>query len=129
MMTIVEAPVQIRAPNLLKAIEQLPPADLDDLLAQARLFQTRRQSDATLLAVIHWQLPPEQQARFRELQGKQESETLTEDERAELLEIMDGIENANVERAEALVVLAQRQGISVRQLLQTLKPESSIFAR
>lgn len=51
---------------------------------------------------------------------------MTDDERAELLEIVDVIENANVERAEALFVLAQRQGVSVRQLLHTLKPESDI---
>lgn len=61
-MTIVEAPVQIRAPDLLRAIEQLPPADLDELLAQARLLQKRRQSEATLLAAIHWQLPIERRA-------------------------------------------------------------------
>ncbi|RIK37575.1 MAG: hypothetical protein DCC55_23795 [Chloroflexi bacterium] len=125
-MTVIEVPVQIRAPDLIKAIEQLPPADLDELLAQARLLQKRRQNEATLLSTIRWKLPAERQARLHDLQAKQENETLTQDERAELLEIVDEVENANVERAEALLVLAQRQNISVRQLLHNLKLDSDL---
>ncbi len=117
-MTLVEVPVQIRVPDLVKAIEQLPPTDLDELLMQVRLLQKRQQSEAALLNLIYHPLPVEQKTRLYELGDKLEMETITEEEREELLKLVDISEAADVERAEALLVLAERRGITVGQLLR-----------
>jgi len=58
-----------------------------------------------------------------ELRDKLEAETLTEAERTELLELVERVEAADVERAEALLALAQRRGVSVRRLMDDLDLE------
>jgi len=125
-MTLVEVPVQIRVPDLVKAIEQLPPTDLDELLMQIRLLQKRQQGEVALLNLIYHPLPAEQKMRLDELGDKLEMETITEGERAELLKLVDISEAADVERAEALLVLAERRGIPVAQLLRDLNLERKL---
>ena len=58
--------------------------------------------------VVRCRLSPEQQQRLNELRDKLEAEALTEAERTELLELVERVEAADVERAEALLALAQR---------------------
>ena len=68
-------------------------------------------------------LPVEQRRRLDKLRGKLEAETLAEAERIELLELVERVEAADVERAEALLALAQKRDISVRQLMDDLDLE------
>ncbi len=119
-MTVLELPVQIKAPDLLKAMEQLPPNEFDELLEQAQLLRQRQQVDAGLLTTIHHRLPIAQRARLQELSSKQEAEEITEIEQTELLQLTDAIEAADVERAEALLVLANKRGLPMRELLRLL---------
>jgi len=70
--------------------------------------------------VVRRRLSTGQQQRLNELRDKLEAETLTEAERTELLELVERIEAADVERAEALLAMAQKRGISVRQLMEGL---------
>lgn len=119
-MTVLEVPVQIAVPDLLRAMEKLPANELDELLQEARLLQRRRQSESALLTVIHRQLSSEQAARLQTLSRKQEEERITESERTELLQLTDLIEQADVERAEALLALAQQRQLSLGELLHQL---------
>lgn len=119
-MTALEVPVQIAVPDLLRAMEKLPANELDELLQEARLLQRRRQSESALLTVIHRQLSSEQAARLQTLSRKQEEERITESERTELLQLTDLIEQADVERAEALLALAQQCQLSLGELLHQL---------
>jgi len=82
-----------------------------------------RVSEDDLLAVVQHRLPEEQQRQLDELRDKLEAETLTDAERYELLELVEHIEAADVERAEAMLVLAQKRGVSVRQLMEDLDLE------
>ena len=125
-MTPVEVPVQIRVPDLVKAIEQLPPTDLDELLMQIRLLQKRQQSEVDLLNLIYYPLPLEQKTRLYKLGDKLEMETITEEERAELLNLVEEAETASSERVEAFVALAQKREISFEQLLHDLALEPSL---
>ena len=90
---------------------------------QVNLIRQRRASEADLLTVIQRQLPPAQRQRIDDLRGKLEAEALTDAERVELLELVERVEAADVERAEALLALAQKRGISVRQLMADLNLE------
>ena len=119
-MTVLRIPAQVTVDTLVKVIAQLPPNELDDFLARVSLIRWRQATEAALLAVIQRQLPAEQQRRLDALRDKLEAETLTEAERTELLELVERVEAADVERAEALLALAQRHGVSVRQLMEDL---------
>ena len=70
--------------------------------------------------VVQCRLSTEQQQRLNELRDKLEAEMLTEAERTELLELIERVEAADVERAEALLAMAQKRGISARQLMEDL---------
>ena len=119
-MTVVEAPVQLSVPNLLQAIIQLAPSELDLLLVQAHLIQQEQTSEANLLTRIQRQLPAAQQSRLATLSAKAEAETITAAERIDLLQLVEQAETLDGERAEALLTLAQRRQVSLRQLLRDL---------
>ena len=125
-MTLVEIPVQIRVPDLIKVLEQLPSPELNELIMQAHLIQKRQQNEATLLEIIYHPLPTGKQLRLQKLGKKLEMETITEAERAELLELVEVAELASVQRVEALLALAQKRGISFDQLLHELNLEPNL---
>jgi hypothetical protein len=120
-MATLSIPVQVTVDDLVKVVTtQLPSDRLDDFLAQIDLIRQRQATEAVLLDTIWRQLPAEQRQRLNELHDKLEAETLTEAERSELLELVERIEAADVERAEALLALAQKRDVSVRQLMGDL---------
>ena len=90
---------------------------------QVNPIRQRRTTEADLLAVIQRQLPPEERQRLDELRDKLEAETLTDAEREELLGLVERVEAVDIERAEALLALAQKRGIFVRQLMADLDLE------
>ena len=126
-MTVLRIPAQVTIDTLVKVVAQLPPNELDDFLARVSLIRQRQAKEADLLTVIEQQLPADQQQRLDTLRDKLEAETLTEAERVELLELVERIEAADVERAEALLALAQKRGVSVRQLMKDLDLEPRLL--
>ena len=125
-MTVIEVSAQIALPDLLAAMEKLPTNELDELLQEARQLQIRRKEEAELLSIIQWQLPPAQADRLRELSQKQEEEQIAEQERRELLQLTDLVEEADVARAEALWALAQQRQVTLRDLLHQLSLERDL---
>jgi len=64
-MQSVDLPVQITASGLLRAIAQLPPNDLDQFMAEAKMLQMRQRSEASLRTVIHKRLSDHQLQQLR----------------------------------------------------------------
>jgi len=122
-MAAVDIPARVTVDALVKAVAQLSGDELEEFLSQVKLLRQRQADEADLLAVVQRRLPAEQQQRLDELRDKLEAETLTDAERDELLELVERIEAADVERAEAMLALAQRRGVSVRQLMEDLDLE------
>ena len=122
-MTVLRIPAQVTVDALVEVVAQLPSNDLDDFLAQVNLIRQRQATEAALLDTIRRRLPAKQRRRLDELRGKLEAETSTDAERTELLELVERVEAADVERAEALLALAQKRGVSVRQLMDDLDLE------
>lgn len=120
-MQIVELPVQVTVKGLLRAVEQLPPRDLEEFLALARVVQKRNWSEASLLTAAQKRLPEQQLSRLRDLEAKLEAETLTEHERQELLTLVELAEKVDVERAEALLALAQKRQTTLDQVMEELQ--------
>jgi len=119
-MTVLDIPAQVTVDALIKVVTQLPSDELEEFLTRINIVRRRQANEADLLAVVQHQLPPEQQQRLDELRDRLESETLTDAERTELLDMIERIEAADVKRAEALLALAENRGVSVRRLLQDL---------
>jgi hypothetical protein len=119
-MVVLDIPAQVTVDALIEAVTQLPSEELEAFLARVNLIRRRQVTEADLLTAIQRSLPTEQQRRLDELRDKLEAETLSEAERAELLGLVECVEAADVERAEALLALAENRGVSVRRLMQDL---------
>lgn len=112
--------------ELLKAVEQLSPPELDDFVRRVVALQARRrapslsQVETELLLRINQSLPAEVASRYDELIAKRRAETLTPDEHRELLELTEIAEGRDADRLEALVELARLRRTSLRKLMEAL---------
>jgi len=109
------------AESLLEVVKKLPSRELKRFLEKLEEWRAEREEEE-LLRVIreNSQLPPEKQRRFNRLRRKLQNETILEKERQELLALWEEVERRNVERLEALAKLAQKRGVSVRELMMQL---------
>jgi uncharacterized protein involved in type VI secretion and phage assembly len=76
--------------------------------------------ETVLLGRINAGLSEHQARRLKSLDAQREEETLTPEEHAELLSLVDKSERLAVDRAEALVELARLRGVTVRSLMNDL---------
>lgn len=77
-------------------------------------------AEAELLEKVNLGFSQEQWQRYHALIARRRAETLTEEERRELLEFTNRLERANVRRMEALVELAGRRGVSLETVMKDL---------
>jgi hypothetical protein len=112
--------------DLIRAVDQLTPGELDTVLRHALTVRARLRvrslpaAETALLQRINQGLPRQQQERYQALIDRRDARTLTELEQAELLQLTDQVEQAEADRAAALVELAQLRQVSVDQLLHEL---------
>ena len=112
--------------DLVKAAEQLPQIDLENLTAQVLTLKARRtapelsKDEAELLRNINRGMPDALQNRYRELIAGRRAETLTESEHAELLHLTNQFEKRDTERLKYLTELACIRKISLTELLDEL---------
>lgn len=112
--------------QLLRAVEQLTPEELDGFVANvvalraAKLAPNLPADEAALLERINAGLSTADQQRFDDLVGKRQHETLTPAEYAELLALTEQIEQRDADRVAALTDLARVRQTSIRALMQAL---------
>lgn len=112
--------------ELLNSVEQLNLSDLEQFVSRVIELQAKRRArnlpkvEAQLLKKINKGLPPGIQKRYKELNAKRRAETLTSEEHQELLQLIDQIEYANVERIKNLAKLARIRGITLTALMKDL---------
>ena len=112
--------------ELVKAAEQLPQIDLENLTAQVLTLKARRaapellKNEAELIRNINRGMPSKLQNRYRELIAGRRAETLTESEHAELLHLTNQEEKYDAERLKYLTELARIRKISLTELLAEL---------
>ncbi len=112
--------------ELVKAAEQLPQIDLENLTAQVLTLKARRvapelsKNEAELLRNINRGMPDSLQNRYRELIASRRAETLTESEHTELLHLTNQVEKYDTERLKYLTKLARIRKISLTELLDEL---------
>jgi hypothetical protein len=125
-MPTIQVQAQLSADDLLHAVEQLGPPELDQFVRQVLALKARRhspglgQAETDLLLRINRGLPPALHQRYGELIARRQGGVLSTEEREELLRLTDQVELLEAERAEALVQLAQLRGESLSDLLKQL---------
>jgi hypothetical protein len=125
-MATVRVEAQIAPEELLQAIEQLEPAELERFIERAIALRARRRAptlpaaEAELLTQINQGLPAEVQARYDELLVKRRAEQLSSPEHAELLRLTEQVEGRAAERVQQLAQLARLRGVPLRHLMDDL---------
>lgn len=120
-MASTHAPTRWTAERLLEVVKKLPSDELERFLEGLERWKAEREEEEVVRVIKeNSQLPPEKQRKFNRLRRKLQNETITEKERQELFALWEELERRNVERLEALTKLAQRRGVSVRELMEQL---------
>ena len=84
--------------------------------------------ETELFLIINQSLPTDQQKRIEELTEKMEFESITEAEHAELLQLTDAMENAQVKRLKAVAELAKVRNVSLSEMMRQLGLEPGRYA-
>ncbi len=125
-MPTVQLEAQISSDELLKAVQQLPPTELDKFVDQVLSLRAHHvtpslpRTESELLLKINQGIPADLQKRYDELIGKRNAESLTESDHQELLVLTKQVEKIEVQRVEDLSELARIRHTSLAQLMQSL---------
>jgi hypothetical protein len=112
--------------DLIAAIEQLDPAEVEVVSQRLLHLQARRRApnlskrEAELLREIYREKRSGFQERFDELNTKRRAFALTPEEREELLQLIEESEAFTVRRLEALAELAQLRQVPLPSLMKQL---------
>ena len=117
--------------EIIEGMESLDTATLEQFMQKVGNLVARRkmphhlsESESELLSAIYASIPTELQQRFETLSLKSQSGSLKTEEHAELLNLIDQLEQKHAERLEKLLELAQMRGVSLRALMQQLQLSS-----
>jgi hypothetical protein len=125
-MSTIQITSQVSTEDLLHGVESLPTEELEQFVARVLALCARRKAnslngqESKLLQLINRPVPATLQSRYDLLVQKQRANTLSADEYAELLQVIEQIEQFDAERVQHLVTLAQLRQVSLDQLMQDL---------
>ena len=125
---------QITFDDLLNAVRQLSVPELERFSAFVLRLQAQQKAvslspgESALLLKINTGLGAETQARYDQLIAKRRSETLTNDEYAELLRLTQQAEQIDGQRVEALVELAKLRNVPLKTVMQQLEIQTPAYA-
>jgi hypothetical protein len=126
-MPTVQPEAQPSTHELLKAVEKLPPPELEYFVTQVLNLRAQRvvpalpEAEAELLdQIAGGTLPQDQHRRFHELRRKLGEETITPAEHTEFLRLSDEMERRNARRVDGLIKLAQLRKKSLEALMEEL---------
>lgn len=116
----------IEIKNVLNDISKLETPDLERFLMEVGVLLARKKApslpkeEVHLLKIINNSLFEVTRMRYRSLRKKQQEKTLNAEERVELLNLVEVVENADVKRLKAMIALAQIRGVSLDRLMEQL---------
>ena len=114
-MSAVQEKTALAFDELLKAVEQLSPDNLEHLMKQVLALQAQHKApclpatEADLLLIINRCLPAEEQTRFDSLVAKRQANTLTAEEYQELIHMTDEIEKCDAQLGQRDLYVIIRQ--------------------
>jgi uncharacterized sporulation protein YeaH/YhbH (DUF444 family) len=122
--------IQVEAEQLLNAALQLPPLELDQLVARLQTLRRKTkvprlsQPESELLRRINQGVPAQLQQRYDALRRKRRRHKLTRKEQQELLSLSKQMEQIDAERLQHLAELAQLRNTSLPDLMRQLGLEA-----
>ena len=125
-MTTFRVEAQVSSDELLKAVGQLSPSDLERFVSDVIALQAQRKApsvpyaEAELLLKINQGIPASIRDRYQALIAKRQSETLNAEEHGELLHLTDQVEQLEAQRVAYLAELARLRRTTLTALMQTL---------
>ena len=124
-MTTLQVKAQLSLDELLKAVGQLEPADLDRFVSQITTLRASKEThlskeETELFIKINRGIPAEIREPYQALATKRKSHTLTAEEHNRLLQLSDTIEKLEAERVAYLSRLAALRHTSLTALLEAL---------
>lgn len=125
-MTSVQVTTKVDLDQLIAGVDQLETSELEAYVAKASLLLARRKAkslstgETELLKQINRTLSPDIEERHSALQEKVREETITPAEQEELMNLISIVEQADVERLEALLARSQIRSVSLPALMQQL---------
>lgn len=112
--------------KVLNNVSKLEESDLERFLMQVGVLLARKKAsslpkeESYLLKKINNSLPEFTRIRYQTLRKKQQDHNLSSNERIELLDLVEVVENADVERLKAMITLSQLKEISLDALTKEL---------
>jgi hypothetical protein len=125
-MPTIHLEAEVSRESLLKAIEQLNPQELDQLVIEVQNLRDRRgtarltAAESNLMNRINQGLPEDLRSRYNELIVRRRNEVLTSEELDELLRLTAPVEQLEGSRLEALAELARLRGVALVALMAEL---------
>ena len=125
-MANVQVTAQLTTDDLLQAVKQLSPSELQGFVRQIISLQAHRKApglsklESELLLKINQGVSTDIQERYDELIAKRKTETITPDEYDELLRLTDKVEELDAKRVEYLKELACIRQTSLTKLMEEL---------
>lgn len=122
----VTSEVSLNLEQLLSGVAQLDTDELRNFVERVSVMLAQRRAaslpelEASLLQLINQGLPEDIQHRYSELQTKLQDEAIAPEEHQELLQLIDVVEQAEADRLQALVELAQLRGVTLPALMEQL---------
>lgn len=122
----VTSEVSLNLDQLLSGVSQLDTEELRNFVERVSLMLAQRKAaslpelEASLLQAINQGLPESTQNRYNELQVKLQDDAIASEEHQELLQLVDVVEQAEANRLQALVELAQLRGVALPALMEQL---------
>ncbi len=116
--------LEITTENLLGVVVSLPKSEFDRFVSNARKLKRREENLITKLE--KFDLSDEEQAIYRKLLQKFRAENITDEERRQLTDLTDKLENLNVERLKCLVEIAEIRRKTLPEVMDELniKPKN-----
>lgn len=130
----VTSQIEIDLDEVLHGLARLGTKELEQFVDKVIALQAQRRApslpkdETELLQQINCGLPADIRQRYDALNAKLHDETITPEEHAELLTLIDRLELADAERMQRLVALAQIRGMSVDTLMEQLGIRHTTYA-
>ena len=117
---------EVSGDDLLRAVELLSPSDFEQFVARVLAMRAGREvprlsePESKLFERINAGLPEKSRQRYEALIARRDARALSEQERAELLELTDQVEALEAARVAALAELAAHRGVTLTALMNEL---------
>ena len=125
-MSTIRIEASVSPDDLLRAADQLAPAELERCASQVVALAAHRRApslshdETELLQAINQGIPQEIRDRYAALIARRREGTLKPEEHGELVRLGDEVEVMDARRAEHLARLAHVRGVSLDEVMESL---------